>query len=255
MSAAAGGKPFVLFPYNEKFLADESPRIQWHSMSHWPTALATVGTLMGFTGLILVGLFSPIWYPEWSFQWDAAAAEGKVAKLETTRRGKHTVHQVTYRYEADGEREGSAAVNRETYERLHEGDVLALQYRRSAPGESRLANPPHARLAFVPLWFPLVMVPLGLVGAVYLWRRRGRALRLASDGARLRGEVVECAGVDRGKKGGYAVTLRYRFATPDTGPLEATEHNCRDDLKAGPLPPSGTRVVVLYLDEKTFQLL
>jgi hypothetical protein len=79
--------------------------------------------------------------------------------------------------------------------------------------------------------------------------------RLARKGQQLEGEITRCTG-HKDSDGDYVVEVRYGFHSPQTGArIEDNDSQVREDLKAAPLPPPGTAVQVLYLDDKTYMVL
>ena len=79
--------------------------------------------------------------------------------------------------------------------------------------------------------------------------------KLARKGQRLTGEIITCSGY-KDSDGDFTVALRYGFRSPQTGArIEDKDSQIRKDLKAAPLPPPGTAVHVLYLDDETYMVL
>jgi hypothetical protein len=84
--------------------------------------------------------------------------------------------------------------------------------------------------------------------------------RLIVDGAIVTGTIVSCTGRDELETGygkvtrSYRVTVEYRFSA---GGEEMTGHDEQDrpDLRRIELPPAGTVVRVLYLDDHTYAVL
>jgi hypothetical protein len=78
---------------------------------------------------------------------------------------------------------------------------------------------------------------------------------LARDGELTEGEIVHCSG-ERDSDGDFILRAEVRFRSPQTGAwLEGTYSPTRNDLKGKGLPGPGTRVHVLYLDDKTYEAL
>jgi hypothetical protein len=51
------------------------------------------------------------------------------------------------------------------------------------------------------------------------------------------------------------VNIRYEFNSPLGVPLNGSQSERRRDLNKNDLPPEGTQVAVVYLDDKTYRLL
>ncbi len=105
-----------------------------------------------------------------------------------------------------------------------------------------------------------------VAGAYYVVGRHGAAAareRMIREGKVLPGTVVACAARDELSAEAalgevtraYRVTLEYRFTTPEGATIEAQDEHDRPDLRRAELPPPGTPVRVLYLDDQTYAVL
>jgi hypothetical protein len=116
--------------------------------------------------------------------------------------------------------------------------------------EPNSAVRPLVMTGFTLLWNGIV-APF----AFMMFRELGKRWRLGRRGQRLAGEIVRCSG-STDSDGDYALTLRYRFRSPESGAwLEGSDTQVRKDLKEGPLPAAGRPVQVVYLDDDTYMAL
>jgi hypothetical protein len=104
------------------------------------------------------------------------------------------------------------------------------------------------------------------VGGYYVISRHTTAvarLRLIHEGRVLPGTLVECTGRDETTTEAsfgevtrsYVIAVEYRFAAPAGDEIADHDEHNRRDLRRVELPPAGTPVRVLYLDEQTYALL
>jgi hypothetical protein len=106
--------------------------------------------------------------------------------------------------------------------------------------------------SFTMLWLGFI----GFIGYVFVHDLRKR-WRLGRDGQRCLGEVVDCSG-SLTDEGNYLLEVAYRFRSPRTSAwIEDTASVTRNDLKLSqkPLPPPGTPVQVVCLNDGTHMAL
>jgi hypothetical protein len=91
--------------------------------------------------------------------------------------------------------------------------------------------------------------------------RRKRLCRWADEGEVLTGWLIQCTRVRQGPPapdaaGSYYVEIKFAVIAPSGKELQGTASSSRDDLLLhDPLPPPGTPVLVLLLDETLFAML
>jgi hypothetical protein len=166
-----------------------------------------------------------------------------------------TTYYVTYRFVAgDEEHTVKESVNRSTYDGVEEGGSLHVRY---APRDPEIATIEPGQLGDLPI---LTLFGLGWSGFVFLI---GRPLvgevrkrhRLAREGRRVAGQVMRSYG-RRDRDGDYHLELWYHFVSPQTGSrIEDGGSQLRQDLADQPLPPPGTPVQVLFVDNETYLVL
>jgi hypothetical protein len=106
------------------------------------------------------------------------------------------------------------------------------------------------------IWAGAVTGMFGIFGIVWLCDapKRRRIYRLAWEGELVIGRLIACARkCYRGDI--YKVEVQYEAATPEGKQIRGTQALERDDLLNEPLPPPGTPVLVLVLDETLYFML
>jgi hypothetical protein len=108
-------------------------------------------------------------------------------------------------------------------------------------------------------WIAAGLTSLGL-GAIYgaiLWFQNRRAVaeqRLARDGGLIGAELVATRYWSGGKSG-PSLRIDYRFTAPDEQVVNRRQSFSLFDLDRKALPPPGSKLLVLWVDETLFELL
>jgi hypothetical protein len=164
-------------------------------------------------------------------------------------------YYITYRFVADDRGYTvEEVVGKATYYSLEEGQSLTVRYARRAPAIATI-QPGRiggllALTGFCLVWNGFVF-PISWLSAREVHKRR----KLARRGQRIAGEVVHCSG-GWDSDGDFVLEVRFGFHSPQTGAwIEGKGSQMRKDLDGEPLPPPGTPVHVLYLDDKTYLIL
>jgi hypothetical protein len=107
-----------------------------------------------------------------------------------------------------------------------------------------------------------LLVTIGMNAAAFIAtlimiRKWQRYKRLAREGRLIRGAVVKTEAVEGDAEDGYGykVTLHYVFRSPTGHELQGRGSHKRNDLMGKPLPPSGTPILVLYVNDKLHEVL
>jgi hypothetical protein len=98
---------------------------------------------------------------------------------------------------------------------------------------------------------------LGLVYSLLLWfvgRRAAKEQRLASEGALLPAELVSVK-YRSGDNGSSTLKIEYRFQLPDGRPMTGKQALSRFDFRRKQLPPPGSKLLLLYVDEQLHEAL
>jgi hypothetical protein len=85
-------------------------------------------------------------------------------------------------------------------------------------------------------------------------RRAGKEARLAKEGGLLGAELVQ-AKYYSGDDGGSSIRLKYTMTPPKGQPVERKKSFSRYDLNHRALPPPGSKLLVLYVDETLHEVL
>ncbi len=241
---------FLLDPDNERFATGASRRLPAGSQGC---------ALLFLSIFVLVGLFMAAditrrWVHVAILSTDYAEAEGQVLGREIEDDDGATYY-VTYRFVANDRvhtiREN---VEKGVFHSMEEGQSAIVRY---APRDPRIATIAPGRVGgllaltgFCGLWDGTVLFISALVLREVLQRRK-----LARRGQRLVGEILRISG-RRDSDGDFVLILGYGFRSPLTAAqLEGSNSQVRKDLADGPLPPPGTPVHVLYLDDERHMVL
>jgi len=247
---AQTGHFFLLDPDNEPFATGASRKLPASGQ----------GCILLFLSIfVLAGLFIAAdvirrWVHVAILSTDYAETQGQVLGREIKDDDGATFY-VTYRFVADDQvhtiREN---VEKAVYYSAEEGQELTVRY---SPADPSIATMAPGRVGgllaitgFCVLWDGTVFVISALVLREVLERRK-----LARHGQRLVGEILRSSG-HRDSDGDFMLSLGYGFRSPLTGTrMEGTNSQVRKDLEDGPLPPPGTPVHVLYLDDDVHMVL
>jgi len=246
----ASGQFFLLDPDNGAYVAGTSRRLP--AGGHGCILLFM--SIFVLAGLFIAGDLARKWVRFAVLSTSYAETQGQVVyrRIESD---EGATYYVTYRYLA-GDRAYSLedAVAKVTYHSVEEGQSLTVRYARHDPAMATIEPGRAGGLliltGFCLAWNGLVF-PISWLLAREVHKRR----RLGRRGQRIEGEIVDCTS-HRDGDGDLVLDVRYRFRSPDTWLwIEGKGSQLRKDLEDRPLPPSGTAVHVLYLDDKTHLVL
>jgi hypothetical protein len=241
---------FLLDPDNEKFALSKSSRLP---------AGGQGCTLLFLSVFVLAGLFFAV---EIARQWvhfailstSYAETQGQVLgrRIESD---DGATYYVTYRFVAnDRGHTVEESVAKSTYYSVEEGQVLTVRYARGDPAISTI-EPGHVGGLLALTGFCLIWNGIVFPVAWLLVREVLRRHKLARDGQKITGEIVHCSG-GRDSDGDFELAVRFGFRSPQSGArIEDKDSQIRKDLKDKPLPPPGTPVQVLYLDDESYMVL
>jgi hypothetical protein len=234
-----------------RFVAGRSRRI---AGSH--EGLLILAAVVALIGVVVLAILVGQWRTWVRFRDEGATTTAAIVD-HRTRSGKSTSYYLTFRYSASiaGDPRSFTVeenVGRDLYVRLPIGAATQARYLVAQPAVASIAWTPS-----LPLGYPLgsfvafAVIVLGATGVAWKWQD----LRLLSrSGCLLQGRLLSCRG-QRGSKGTYTVTVRYRFETPDGRTLDREASQVRNDMKQVMLPPPGTPVLVVYVSDKLHQVL
>jgi hypothetical protein len=229
---------------------------------------------MGFLYLfILVGVLasvvmigaSVVQWKEWAaLRGSGVQTQGTIIERYVDTSGDSNSYHIRYTFQhtpANGDPRtysNEDQVDYADYTRSEQGMPIDILYTPDDPAISTLdvnLSPPWMLTGFAAIWIPgFLGIPLFVVG--HLSRKQSTMKRLRQGSRKLMGEVLECRqNIDSDND--CFIKLIYRFTSPESGQIiEGNHERERDDLRdASKLPALGTPVVVLYRDDKTFQVL
>jgi len=103
------------------------------------------------------------------------------------------------------------------------------------------------------------LLSLAAVYWLFLWfanRRAGREARLVKEGGLLGAELLQAKYYAGGPdSGSSSIRLKFRMTPPKGEPVERKQSFSRYDLDHRALPPPGTKLLVLYVDETLQEVL
>lgn len=216
-------------------------------------AIGLVWLLLGAALLLTVyGLYEMLYWHELAT--NGATVDGTVYNRTAESDGEGgAYHTIYYDFNVGRQRySDEQAVNEWEYDRYSTGSRVEIRYVAANPTISVLAGSDKHTLT------PLIVVS-GIAGAlttgVLLLRlslRKGRLLRLEREGRRLLATITEIRGVM--DEDDFKVRLTVRFASPSGKIITIKDEYVRNDLNKYTLPTIGARMIVAYLDDRTYQL-
>jgi hypothetical protein len=196
-----------------------------------------------------------VWVRTIALSIDSAETWGTYVSKYEDDSGDDTSYLVTYRFVVDDRvYVVEESVKEATYTSADNGESLPVRYVVHDPDIATIEPisfvGPLLLTAFCVVWCGLVFGAFFYNLYILLkWRR------LARDGELTEGEIIHCSG-EKDSDGDYHLKAEVRFRSPQTGEwLQGTYSPKRNDLKGKSLPGPGTRVHVIYLDDKTYEAL
>jgi hypothetical protein len=257
-------EPFVLNPDNRPLLDEGAPTSALASNRNEEMIGATYLILV--IGVLLSGIMAVLAILDW-MDWAALRNTGAVTEATIIGRridtsGEGTAYYISYTYQhipTDGDPrdyQSEERVNSVTYDSAEQGRRVAALYTPDDPERVTIdvrLEPPWIQTVGTLFSVGIFIVVPALVIA-HDQRHTQVAQRLRESSSMLPGEVVTCTG--NAADDDYYVRLTYRFQSPASGKtLQQAQRLQRDDMGDESLPAPGTPVVVLYRDDKTFQVL
>jgi hypothetical protein len=248
---AAQGEVFFLEPEAERFVRGETERLPIDGCM----LLVLIPFVLG--GLLILSLSV--------LEWVRISELNSIIWFETqgtyvskeigSKAVGPTRYHVTYRFVVDDRvYVVTESVEQLTYVRAGNGESLPVSYALHDPNIASIEPVSRDRrdntLGLICgnlFWWGVV---LGL--AYYLLSKVHKRQRLSREGILIGGEIVYCSGYEDSDND-FRLKAEVRFRSPQTGEWIHKEYSpTRNDLKGMPLPGPGTRVHVLYLDDKTY---
>lgn len=173
--------------------------------------------------------------------------------------GDDTEYRITYTFEVNGKKyTKESQVSRELYTKYKnlsypQDEPLTIYYDPKNPNRSFLKPP---SLFFVFLFFVFAIIwNLFCNGIIYLLvKDRNKLKTLSKHGRIIDGKLINCSGYT--DEGDFYIKGEYNFISPSTRDMiQGKFHSLREDLRNQKLPGIGTKVKVIYLNDKTFDVL
>lgn len=242
--------PFLLDPDHEGLVKGARPRL----LPRQQGCLLLFLSLFGLAGLCTAAATVRQWAEFVILSTSYAETEGQVRgrRIESD---EGATYYVTYRFVVDDRvYTPEDSVSKKTYLSLEDDQYLIVRYAQSDPNISTIeygrVGGLLALTGFCLFWNGIVFAVTRPVVLELLKKRK-----LAQKGQRLEGEIIRCSGY-KDSDGDFTVALRYGFRSPQTGMrIEGKDTQIRKDLKGEPLPPPGTAVHILHLDDETYMVL
>lgn len=188
---------------------------------------------------------------------ESSGVEGqaRVVALRCDDDPEHTSWFVRYEIEQDGRplphtgREEE--IYRPNYRVLQVGGAVPVVYLLDAPAVSRVGGDNLWKKHLAAGMIIGMIVLLFLLALVVV---NARQIRLWQDGVFLEGRLLTCIG-EEDSDHDFCIRTTYGFVSPGGHILSGKLTVRRDDLKGAELPGPETKVAVLYLNEKRFEVL
>lgn len=207
--------------------------------------------LFALAGLLVTGIIVRQWAHFVEFSDNYVETQGQALDCETESDAS-TPYCVAYRFVVgDQAYTVEESVGQTTYHAIKEGQPLTVRYAKHDPS---LATIEPGRLSEL-----LALTGFGLLwnGAVFratwlLARQNLKRRKLTREGQHIVGQVTHCSGLQN-SDGDLVLKTEFGFRSPQTGTwIEGQDLQVRQDLRDKLLPPPGTAVYVLYLDDETY---
>jgi hypothetical protein len=258
------GEPFLLNPDNRPLLKEQASTTALASdrekgLAKSMRTLLIVGILLAAISALIATLELMYWA---EMRESNVQTEATITGSRTYRSDESTSYYVSYTYEhisSDGEvhtYRNEERVSNSIYAAAEPGRRVAAIYipddPRSITVDTRL-DMPGGGITGVALFLSFFVLPPGIF-FFFDWRRSQALQRLRQGGRKVFGTIMSCKGFSG--ENDYYVHLVYRFQSPTSGKeIQQVRRRVRNDLNDDKLPASGAPVVVLYRDDKTFQVL
>jgi hypothetical protein len=169
--------------------------------------------------------------------------------------GRSTTYYLTYSYDVDVNGQTTAFSNEETvsaslYDSTAIGAHVSIRYLPDDPATSRLLDEDSNNTFLIVIGVAFIIGGLFLIFSFARQYRRDRILE--RDGQIISGSITKSSISGVGNK--RQLHIQYQFLSPLGTELEGKQSERRRDVQIESIPP-GTKVAVVYHDDKTFRLL
>jgi hypothetical protein len=145
-------------------------------------------------------------------------------------------------------------VSLSTFTRLKEGDPVAVRYLRTAPeaatlGESKLDSP-RAFILIICIVFVIISIANLRLGLRLLDTER----KFTEHGSVLYGKIIQTRGTKNGNDW-HGAEIQYQFVSPRGKTITSSAYKQAVPLRKSDIPPIGTKIAVLYVNDQLFHIL
>ncbi|MBZ0288888.1 MAG: hypothetical protein K8I30_14825, partial [Anaerolineae bacterium] len=145
-------------------------------------------------------------------------------------------------------------VSLSTFTRLKEGDLVAIRYLRTAPEAATLGDatldPPSAFMLILCIIFAIICIANLRLGLHLLGTER----RFNEHGSVLYGRIIQTRGAKNGNDW-HGAEIQYQFVSPRGKTIISSAYKTSVPLKKQDIPPVGTKIAVLYVNDQLFHIL
>jgi hypothetical protein len=207
--------------------------------------------LLALFAVVVIIVFMLINHQYFELHSSGVIATGFITNLEVNRGSRSTGYQVDYRYTVDDRSyTDRQSVHPEIFSHLSLHQSVEVRYLPRNPQFSQLHEAEDSPGMIIPFLFSAIFI----TPAVLLWMKDRHNRYLSRAGTLILGELTNIE-AKRGSKATPYIEVRYFFYNEHGIRLEGKHFQVRTDLSRDTLPPSGTPVAVLYVDDSTYRLM
>lgn len=266
------GRPFLLYPINQRVLQDPSIRPPLLGLGKLNIGLvALISLLFIGTAVVLMAVTLNTLYEEALLSGDTQVIDGRVSNRtiyeDTDRRtnaqGYRESRVVGYTYTlyyeytfAERTYTGQQEVTQDEYNRYPIDSSIPIIFPVSRPSISRIDGIERGNTNGILVGFTAVWTLLVAVFGTIFYRAWAKSRRLGRHGKLIEGEIVEYKGEKILGGSGYRVHLKLRFHSPETGEWVEAKRTYTANHHQNTRPPAaGTLLAVMHADDKVWEVL
>lgn len=242
---------FLLVPENQQFIERRQPhynRAMRRFVYFWVVFFTVVGLIFGF-------LNWDFWTTNFKYDNEGRQVQATVTGKTSSYSGKSHTYRVQFAYEAGYGRaySGSEVVDYDYYRDHVAGDKIEVVYLPESPDEARIIGQfdlTKAIIFAIFLGVSLLFLPLVIRNLIRrrLLEKTGHLIPASLGNAFLKVQKQRY-------RTNYILRVDFQFQNPYGQFVTGKASYVRNDLFGYPLPPPGTPLMVLYANDKLFQLM
>ncbi|MEO8613157.1 MAG: DUF3592 domain-containing protein [Chloroflexota bacterium] len=140
------------------------------------------------------------------------------------------------------------------FRQLREGDLVAIKYLRTAPATATLSESRLDPNLILILVLGVLGIVISIVNVRVGMQLLNRERTFKELGSVLLGKITQTGGVKYGKTW-HNAEIRYQFVSPRGRSITGSAYKTSLPLKKEEIPPVGTRIAVLYVNDQLFHIL